>query len=68
MKLFIIYMYMILSGVIGGVAHNIHHERCQTKGVVSTSDIIGALLWPMALGYSITIDYDKFVEPECESE
>lgn len=68
MKLYIIFVYMIFSGMVGGLVHNVHHEKCHTKGFVSTSDVIGAILWPMALGYAITIDDDKLKTTECGSE
>ena len=62
-----LFLYMIFAGLIGGTAHNLKHETCNTKGGIDFDLTINALLWPVAIGYAISIDDDKF-ETKCDIE
>jgi len=59
-------IYLTVCGILGGMAHNHHHEKCGTKGSITHEEILAAAVLPVSLGYAIALDDDLFEKAECK--
>jgi len=68
MKYFMMFFgYLIVSGVLLGIANNVESERCGARQLITTGDAIQVSLWPMAVGIALTIN-EPYKKISCDKE
>lgn len=65
MKFYSVLIYLVISGLIGGLVANGRYERCGAPVVIDAEMVLASISWPVILGMALVVDNDDMWTSSC---